>query len=188
MKWSLLELKKYQDQPLEFSRSLDLKQAVKERDHQIIDIENVAVSGFITVAKGEYILHYDLSSVITVPSTRSLVPVSLPLDFSVDEVFMTPAQYENRTEGTADEDIIVLDADTIDLQKSIEDNILLAIPTRILSDEEKKTDELPKGEGWEVISEEEYQQRESAEQKADPRLAKLSELFSDKTGDQPDDQ
>nr|HPJ01042.1 DUF177 domain-containing protein [Enterococcus sp.] len=87
MKWSLLELRKYQDMPLTFEETLDLKNELMGRDNQIIDLAPVKVQGMVTVSKKDYILHYTVDTVITLPSTRSLEPVELPLQFSVNEVF-----------------------------------------------------------------------------------------------------
>lgn len=181
MKWSLLELRKYQEEPLTFSQTIDLKDNMIKREPSILDIEPVLVEGILTVSKQEYILHYTAKTTITLPSTRSLTPVALPLAFSVDEVFMTTEQYARRNDMIPEEDIIILENDTLNLQESIEDNILLAIPTRVLTEAEATSDELPEGDGWKVISEEEYQyqQQQEAAETIDPRLAKLSELFQD---------
>lgn len=99
-----------------------------------------------------------MKTVVTVPSARSLEPVDLPLDLSVDEVFMTREQWSSMEEER-DEEILVLDTDTIDLTDSIEDNILLAIPMQVFSEEELRTTDLPKGNDWEVVSEEDYLQK-----------------------------
>ncbi|MDU6523476.1 MAG: YceD family protein, partial [Enterococcus sp.] len=82
-------------------------------------------------------------------------------------------------EDERDEEILVIDNDTIDLTDSIEDNILLAIPLQVFSEEEKQATDLPKGNDWEVVSEEEYFQKKESAETIDPRLAKLSELFNE---------
>ena len=83
-----------------------------------------------------------------------------------------------------DEEILVLDNDTIDLTNSIEDNILLAIPLQVFTEEELKSSDMPKGNDWEVISEEAYlQKKEESAETIDPRLAKLSELFNESEDD-----
>ncbi|MGM0124623.1 nucleic acid-binding protein [Enterococcus sp. AZ194] len=178
MKWSLLELRKYQETPLNFSETLDLKSELMKRDNLIMDVAPVQVEGLVTVTKRDYLVHYNIQTTITVPSTRSLEPVALPMNFEVDEVFMTEEQYQSRDELIPEEEILLLETAQLDLQQSIEDNLLLTIPMRVLTDEEMQSDELPKGESWEVISEEEYAQRkEAVSNEIDPRLAKLSELF-----------
>ncbi|KAF1303332.1 DUF177 domain-containing protein [Enterococcus saccharolyticus] len=181
MKWSLLELRKYQDMPLTFEETLSLKDELMERDNQIIDLAPVNVKGIVTVNKSEYILHYSVETTITVPSTRSLEPVDLPLQFTVNEIFMTPEQYQQRDELVPEEEILILETQTLDLDDSIADNILLAIPMQVLTEEEKSSNDLPSGDGWVVYSEEDFlQQQESKEEiTIDPRLAKLSSLFEE---------
>ncbi|MFQ7235077.1 MAG: YceD family protein, partial [Enterococcus hulanensis] len=86
-------------------------------------------------------------------------------------------------EEERDEEILVLDNDTIDLTDSIEDNILLAIPLQVFTEEEQNSSDLPKGNDWEVVSEEEYLQKKESAETIDPRLAKLSELFNESEDD-----
>lgn len=183
MKWSLLELNKFRDEPYNFSETLDLKESLIKRDNQILDVSPAKVDGLITVGSGEYILHYSINVIVTVPSSRSLTSVPLCLTFEVDEVFMTEEQFKQKDEGIAEEEIILLEKPTIDLAESVEDNILLSIPIQVLSESEKESDEMPKGDDWEVLSEEEFLNRrqEEAQQTMDPRLAKLSELLSETT-------
>ncbi|MGM0217396.1 YceD family protein [Enterococcus sp. AZ126] len=187
MKWSLLELNKYKDKPCEFSETLNLKESLMKRDNLILDVSPVKATGLLTVGKEEYLLHYQIDVIVTVPSSRSLTPVPLKLLINVDEVFMTLEQYQQRDERLADEEIILLEKPTIDLDESVEDNILLSIPIQVLSDEEQTSHDMPKGNDWEVLSEEDYVQKrqEEAQQTMDPRLAKLSELFSE-TSDEDD--
>ncbi|MDH6365261.1 uncharacterized protein M2139_002263 [Enterococcus sp. PF1-24] len=179
MKWSLLELRKFQEEPLTFAETIDLKENLMNRDATILDVQPVVVDGLVTVSKGEYIVHYTISTTLTLPSSRSLTPVEYPLQLTVDEVFMTTEQYRQRNDLIPEEDIILLEADTIDLDISVADNILLAIPVQIFTAEEETATDLPKGSGWQVLSEADYhQQKEQAADTIDPRLAKLSELFS----------
>lgn len=181
MKWSLLELRKYQDMPLTFEEVLNLTDELTERDNQIINLAPVKVTGLVTVSKKEYILHYTVETVITLPSTRSLEPVELPMSFSVDEVFMTPEQYQQRDEHIPEEEILILEAQTLDLDSSVADNILLEIPMQVLTEEEKDSNDLPSGNDWVVISEDDFlQQKDSqVEPTIDPRLAKLSSLLNE---------
>ena len=165
MKWSLLELNKYKEEPLVFSETLHLKEELLQRDDTLLDVSPIKVEGLLAVNKSEYLLHYTIQVTVTVPSSRSLEPVALPMQITVDEVFMTKEQMDTRDERFAAEEIILLDKPTIDLDESVEDNIL----------------EMPSGNDWEVISEEAYleSKQKAAEQTVDPRLAKLSELLSD---------
>lgn len=181
IKWSLLELNKYKEEPLVFSETLHLKEELLQRDDTLLDVSPIKVEGLLAVNKSEYLLHYTIQVTVTVPSSRSLEPVALPMQITVDEVFMTKEQMDTRDERFAAEEIILLDKPTIDLDESVEDNILLSIPIQVLTEEEQNSQEMPSGNDWEVISEEAYleSKQKAAEQTVDPRLAKLSELLSD---------
>jgi uncharacterized protein len=184
MKWSLLELKKYQETPLMFDETLNLKNQLIKRDEQIIDLTPVKVTGMMSVGKEEYLLHYRVETTITLPSTRSLTPVVLPMNFEVDELFMTPEQFQQKDEMIPDEEILIIDSQTISLDDSVADNLLLAIPMQVLTEEEKNSTEMPSGNDWVVLSEEDYaNQKEAQAQQVDPRLAKLSELFNETEDD-----
>lgn len=184
MKWSLLELKKYQETPLMFEETLDLKSQLIKRDGQIIDLSPVKVKGLMSVDKQGYLLHYQVETTMTLPSTRSLTPVAIPFDFSVDEHFMTPEQFQRRDEMIVEEEVLIVEGQTISLDESVADNLLLAIPLQVLTEEEKQGSAMPSGNDWAVLSEEDFaNQKEAQAQQVDPRLAKLSELFNESDDD-----
>ncbi|MDU6524760.1 MAG: DUF177 domain-containing protein, partial [Enterococcus sp.] len=93
MKWSIGELRRYKEEALNFSETIDVSETLTARDNEILAVAPVTVEGLLSVGKNEYILHYQLKTIVTVPSARSLEPVDLPLDLSVDEVFMTREQW-----------------------------------------------------------------------------------------------
>lgn len=185
MKYSLLELRKYQEQMIELNETLDLKAAVLTRDSQVLDLAPVEVKGFLEVKENEYFTHYHIHTVMTLPSSRSLEPVAVPLDFDVDELFMTPEQFKTKDDSIPDEEVLILDTQTLDLEASIIDNLLLAIPLQVLSEEERQSEDLPSGNDWQVISEDEYLSQKQAENEhqIDPRLAKLSALLDSEDED-----
>ena len=55
---------------------------------------------------------------MTLPSSRSLEPVAVPLSVDVDELFMTPEQFKMRDDSIPDEEVLVLDTQTLDLEAS----------------------------------------------------------------------
>ena len=181
MKWSLLELRKYQEEPLVFQERLDLESELISREKEIIAIRPVQVNGLITVSPKEYLLHYAVDTVITLPSTRSLEPVEVPMKFTVDEVFMTAEQYQQQKDLLKEEEILLLETQTLDLSESVADNILLEIPLQVLTEEEKQSERYPSGNEWTVISEDQYLEMKESQDKnqVDPRLAKLSSLFKE---------
>lgn len=183
MKWALSELNKFRDGQLDFSETIDLSDSLKIRDHSILNVEPITVDGFLQVNREGYLAHYVAKTVITMPSSRSLEPVEIPMTLSVDEEYMTQRQYDAITDLSEDEKnlIIVLEKDLIDLSESIEDFILLNLPMQVLTEDEKQSTDYPKGDFWTVVSEDELKKEREIETTTtiDPRLAKLSELFNE---------
>lgn len=181
MKWSLAELRKNQETPLQFNETLNLKNELMKRNEQILDLAPVHVEGLVVVETEDYILHYTAKTTITLPSSRSLEPVKLPMNFSVDEVFMTPEQYAQLDESVQAEEVLLLEKQQLDLNDSVADNLLLEIPVQVLTEDERQHGTMPSGTDWAVISEEEYEKQKETERKetTDPRLADLSSLLED---------
>lgn len=178
MKFSLQELKKYYQKPLEIQEVLDLKESLMARNKEILDVSKVEVSGFLAPSPKETIAHLQISATLTLPSTRSLKEVALPLNFSVEEVYLTEEQ--QALAQLDEEDFILLEGNTLDLVAAVEDYLLLAIPSQILTSEEKSGQPLPGGSFWQVMSEEDYEKEKLAkETEIDPRLAKLGDLFKE---------
>lgn len=71
--------------------------------------------------------------------------------------------------------IVPIEKDIIDLQTAVEDNLLLSLPTTILTKDEEENNEFPQGTGWEVVSEESLE--EQNDEKINPAFAKLKDLF-----------
>lgn len=181
MKWVLRELSDYKNKPLYVSEKMDLSQDIMERYSKYVISANdkFSVDAYVFYDNGNAIVNAHVRGNIVVPSSRSLTPVDLPLDFKIDEVYVdTKAQLKKYEEE--DEAAFLLDDDgVIDFDKSVADNVILQIPMHILSPDEKNGSEMPKGNDWEVISEEEYDNQKTDNKKVDPRLAKLKDLFND---------
>ncbi|MEN2299972.1 DUF177 domain-containing protein, partial [Enterococcus faecalis] len=80
------------------------------------------------------------------------------------------------------DEIIILDKPTLHLEETVEDNIILSITVQGLTEEEQNSQEMPRGNDREVISEAANleSKQKPAVQTVDPRLAILSELLRDK--------
>lgn len=183
MKWSLLELQKYRNEPLIFSEEIDLKESIMVRESEILDISPVTVKGTLIV-QDEIIARLEISLVITLPSSRSLKPVSVPMLIEANELYV-PKDVTDFAEDEKNETVIYLDKDQIDLTETVEDSILLNLPMQVFTPEEEESDELPSGNDWEVISQEMYEVRieEQKTRNVDPRLAGLADLFPDESRD-----
>ena len=179
MKYAVQELKKHYHDPIIIDEEVDLKDSLTKRHPALIDITPVKITGLLSPTKSDTVAQLRVQAILTIPSTRSLEPVDFPVDFEIDEVYVTEEQVA--VLGETNDDMVVLTTSTLDLTKAVEDYLLLAIPTQILTPAEERGEEMPKGMFWEVLSEEEFanQKQATKENNVDPRLAKLGDLFKD---------
>lgn len=181
MKWSIQELRKKNEAVVHIDETMDVKTSLLARDDEIIDVSPIHVQGNLVIEDSDFFLNANVTCEVTLPSSRSLTPVTVPLDFDFQEIYMTPEQDCNRPESLQDEIVFVLEKDLIDITEAVEDNLLLNLPIQVLSPEEEAGEDLPMGQGWEVILESDYeeQKKRTQEETVDPRLAKLSTLFAE---------
>ncbi|MCH4007993.1 YceD family protein [Companilactobacillus sp.] len=178
LNWDVQEVRKYKDKPFDFKEKLDLAKELKERYPDIIDAKEVDIDGNLFNDRGLVISDVKVNTKVVVPSTRSLEPVELKLNFRINEAY----NIDNiDTEEIDDYSIIIpIDEDnpTINVYESIIDNILLNIPTQVLTEKEKQDDVMPSGKNWTVISEDEFNQQKE-EEHVNPEFAKLKNLFKE---------
>ncbi|HJE44707.1 YceD family protein [Levilactobacillus namurensis] len=179
MKWSLTELRKnHRNDPLQFEETLDLKADLMDRyGEEVLDLSPVKVQGMVSVVNGDVAVDARVKADLTVPSSRSLTPVDLPVDFRMTEYYVSDAAATQRFEKT--DVVMVVPDDLIDFDKAVGDNIILQIPMHILSDAEQQGAAMPEGQDWQVVSEADLDKVEAENQSVDPRLAKLKDFFPD---------
>ncbi|MBA1394030.1 DUF177 domain-containing protein, partial [Lactobacillus sp. XV13L] len=113
---------------------------------------------------------------LTYPSTRSLTPVNLPIDIQVEELYSdNPEILKGQNQEEEKELILSLENQRLNLQTAIEDNILLSIPTQVLTPQEQADKIMPHGQQWSVISEDQYQQKQK--QTLNPQWDKLKDFI-----------
>lgn len=175
MKWTIRKLRDSKDELITVEADLDITEQAISRDDSIIHLEPVHVSGYFVVREPDIILHCNADVVITLPSTRSLKPVKVDLSFPIKERYVYPEDDVNADDY--EETTIVLEHDYIDLEQAVLETLLLSLPQRVVGPDEQE-EELPKGNDWAVLTEDEYhQQQEAAKPDVDPRLAKLQSLL-----------
>ena len=179
MEWTLSELRRFEDEPMHLQRTLDLKNAMKKRfPQQILAISPVQVDGFVTYNRGDATVAMQIKATVTVPSTRSLLPVELGLDFSFTESYTSDPAHLDRYDTENDLVFVLADGQTpIKFDEAVMENIIEQIPSRVLTPEEKAGASMPNGKDWDVKEEGSTDQEET--NSVDPRLAKLKELFPD---------
>jgi len=179
MKWSLTELRKnHRSEPLTFEETLDLKADLMERyGDDVLDLGPVTTSGLVSVVGGDVVVVAKVKADLTVPSSRSLEPVQLPVDFQMTEYYVSDPAATQRFEKS--DVVMVVPDDVIDFDKAIGDNIILQIPMHILTDAEQEGAAMPEGKDWQVVSEADLSKVEAENKPVDPRLAKLKDFFPD---------
>ncbi|MBJ8325094.1 YceD family protein [Streptococcus pacificus] len=173
----ITEIKKNQS-PITFDKKLDIKELLLNRDDSIIDVKDVRAKGQISYEDNLFLLNYDLDYLIVLPSSRSMEPVELTEHILVSEVFSEDKEVSS-DEAISEELVLPIESDTISLEDSVVDNILLNIPLKVLTKKEEETDELPSGESWSVLTEEQYQSQKLQKKKDTNPFNALEGLFDD---------
>ncbi len=176
MKFTIQQIKEQPNQLLKLDEKLDIKDALIERMSSITDVQNTEVDGYYAAIDYEVVLHCTIDTDLTLPSTRTLEPVTIHLTIPVKERYVTNNQETNLDEH--EEVTIVVEDEILNLQEVVIDNILLNIPMKIIGEDETD-DTLPSGNDWTVMTEESYlqQQADENESAVDPRFAALQDLL-----------
>jgi len=176
LNWDVQDVRRYKDKPFEFEEKLDLTAELKKRSEDVLDAEPVEVKGQLFNDNGLVISDVKVKTTLKVPSTRSLLPVELPLEIRINEAY----NVDNvSTEDLEDYNIVIpVDEEdpTVNVYESVIDNILLSIPQKVLTKKEAEENIMPSGKNWEVISEDDFK-KQKEEEHVNPEFAKLKDLF-----------
>lgn len=177
MKWSWNELRQSGAKPLQFDETLEIQNDLIKRNTDILAVSPVRVKGVFSIDELGVLGYMQVEVKVTLPSTRSLQPTEVCLNFDLTEHYVSRHNVDlSRFEET--DVVIVLEDDILDLKSVIEDNILLQIPMQVLTEEEQKADAiLPSGRDWNLVSEDQLNKQQ--ENQVDPRLAKLKDFFKE---------
>ena len=178
LNWDVQEVRRYKDKPFTFKETLDLTKEMQNRTDEILKIAPVEVAGQLFNDHGLVISDVKVETTLTVPSTRSLLPVELPINIRINEAY----NIDNVSDEELEDYNVVIPIDddnpTINVYESIIDNILLSIPTKVLTEKEEAENIMPSGKNWSVISEDEFN-KQKEEEHVNPEFAKLKNLFND---------
>ncbi|WP_334333009.1 MULTISPECIES: YceD family protein [unclassified Companilactobacillus] len=182
LNWDVQDVRRYKDKPFEFKETLDLTKEMQNRTDEILKIAPVEVAGQLFNDHGLVISDVKVETTLTVPSTRSLLPVDLPINIRINEAY----NIDNVSDEELEDYNVVIPIDddnpTINVYESIIDNILLSIPTKVLTEKEETENIMPSGKNWSVISEDEFNKQKEDEH-VNPEFAKLKNLFNDDSKD-----
>lgn len=176
LNWSTSNLTQYNHEAFTFDEEVDVKKELMERNPDILDMGKVRAQGTILYSRGDFTVIGKVMADVTLPSTRSLVPVTVPVQFEFSETYLTRPDHADQYED--DDLLIVLKDDRLDLMPAVKDNVLLGIPLRVLTPEEEAATELPHGNEWALISEEEAAPLPPEERQDNP-FAGLKNLFAE---------
>ncbi len=164
---------------LAFDQELDLLKELQKRNPEILDLKDVKATGQVTYDTGLYVLDYQLTYTIVLASSRSMEPVELQESYPVTEVFSEDAQSEADIEALEEDLILPIEGGKIDLSESVEDNILLNIPLKVLTPEEEAGQGFIEGNDWKIMTEEEYQEAQALKKEENSPFAGLQGLFDE---------
>ncbi len=131
----------------------------KLKETEIISLDDVKITGDITKnSLDEYIINIVIKGVMVLPCSLTLKPTEYPFETIVEG---------NLTDILAEiNENYEKNQKTIDILPIIWENILMEIPIRVVSAD--TSDVKTKGDGWELITDEEV---------VNPSLAKLKDLL-----------
>ncbi|MDR3190258.1 MAG: DUF177 domain-containing protein [Lactobacillaceae bacterium] len=178
MKWQFVELQKYKQAAMQFEEVVDLTDPLTTTfGNEILAVEPLKVKGYAQAEQDDIIVHAHVLTTIQTPSTRSGKTVTLDLDFEIDEIYINDEAHANRYEIT--DSVILIEDAVIDFDRALIEYVVLQVPLQVLAPGEE-AQPMPAGEGWEVIAEEDYVEKD-AEAPVDTNtpLAGLADLFKD---------
>ena len=164
MKWTRSELMKKENAQVFFDEDITIDSKEFEQNSRINGVKDVHVEGdgYLDVHENQFYANLFVTGTMLVPDAITGKEVEYPFETESEEVYSF--------EDTDEDGVRIADGDEVDLMPAIVDNILLEVPLQVSY---ASKEEYPAGDGWRVVSEEEYQSGQ--EERLDPRLAKLKE-------------
>ncbi|MRX70828.1 DUF177 domain-containing protein [Bacillus lacus] len=167
MNWTVSQLKQFIGKGFELDETADLSGLV-QKHAELRDISPVRVTGRADVGSTRVTFHLKIQGTMVLPCSRTLVDVPYPFNVQTTETFLLkPSDYE-----MDEEEVHLVNGDTVDLTPVLEEAVLLEIPIQVFSESVDQEGAAPQeGKDWKLVSEEENRN------KIDPRLAGLAQFF-----------
>lgn len=167
MKWSKTELlHSMKDLEFDFNENLAFDPKTFATFDRLRNLQDVMVNGIARYDHSLDRVYFDLdiTGTMIVPCAITFEDLALPFHICSTEVFAFD-------HVEADEDVHEVQGEIVEILPVIFQLILLEVPIKAVKEGITK---YPSGDGWEVLSEEDYnKQKQNA---VDPRLAKLKEF------------
>ena len=162
VKWTKHELFALKEQELDFDSEISFPEIPQNMG--IRRLEKVRVTGRLLYEKETEHILAEVSI-----SGNMVVPCAISLQ-DVDYAFSTSAELVYSFNQDEDPDVLLIPKDGLDLNDGILNAIWLEKPIALVKPGLKS---YPKGEGWAIMTEEDYQKSKASE--SDPRLAKFKD-------------
>lgn len=163
---------------MEIDERIDISEVLKKRDPQIRYASPIHVTGEGNITSEKVTFQLHVTGNLILPCSRTLVDVEFPIDIESTETFLLkPSEFIGE-----DEEVHQTIDDVVDLVPVITEILILEIPIQVFSENAKDDQNLPAGNDWVVLTEDQVKQdEEKAEKKVDPRLAGLANFFDEES-------
>ena len=168
MEFNRIELDKLTSSRLDIDEDVDIDFQSLYNPNRLIAIREVYAVGSVYYNKytTQFIPDISIHGIMSVPCAITLEPFDIEFDTKIGDVFLF-----DESEDAMDESFIIVNDDTLDLTPYIASAVISEIPLKAINPNLK---DYPKGDGWQVMTEEDYTKTKS--QEIDPRLAKLKDF------------
>lgn len=176
LKYDFAQLRANKDVPTKIDQDVEVTEEFLNRSKGLlISASNVHVLGYFFNDAENVTGSFEVEADVVAPSTRSLKPVKLHQSFSFNESYTE--EHKTAEELAEEPELMPIQDGIIDLQEAIEDNLLLSLPSQILTEDEKAGNSFPKGQGWQVLSQDKAESEKKNQ--VNPAFAKLKSLLND---------
>lgn len=164
---------------LDFEVVLDLQAELQERNQEILAVSPITVVGQVRFEADLYLLEYHVSYDITMASSRSMKPVTWHEAYPVTEIFVESEDHLKENDLLEADLVLIIEEEAIVLDESVADNILLQLPSKVLTPEEEAGEAFPSGDNWTVMTEADFERESQKKKEANSPFAQLQGLFDE---------
>ncbi|CAM3613996.1 DUF177 domain-containing protein [Erysipelothrix sp. HDW6B] len=164
------DLDKLTSQRIDLDEAVELDPTRLKENPRLLGLRDIfAVGhGYYDSHSSRLILDLRVEGIMTVPCAITLRPFDIEFSVRVDDMFSFDPL------GPEDEGIEEVEGETLDLSPYFMDAIFAEVPLKAVHPD---LETYPEGDGWVVMTEEDYINEKS--QEIDPRLAKLKDFKFD---------
>lgn len=168
MKYSRKDLLQLPDRHLEFAEDIEFSEETYKQFPRIRKLRDIHAEGTGEYAADEQRLYLQIhvTGTMTCPCDITNEDVDIPIDSTADEIISFSKSDQDNIE------VLKPDGEMIEILPIVFRQILLEVPIKV---RKPGLIDYPEGEGWKVISEDEYQKEK--EGRIDPRLAALKDYI-----------